>query len=155
MQKRFGVEVKSIRGWLSSFSNDCKCRGTEVHQDKSDVMRHFNDWLSIKLRPPKGGKGRSPAVPDGKDYQRLWLQAHAELCQAVAADVSAVTYDLLGFESLSVDEETGKNILTLTVPSNDVYECLEEDANIKRLTAVLSRYFGNFSLQYRIKNNQN
>lgn len=149
MQKRFGLEAKSINGWLSSFANDCKCRGTEVHQDLCDVMRHFNDWLNIKLKPAKGVVRNDNTVTTAvKDYRKVWLQAHADLCQSVSADVCAATFDQMAFENFSPADAS----LLLVIPSQGVYDLLERPENIRRIEAVYSRYFGkNFKLQYWIK----
>ncbi len=154
MQKRFALDSKSINGWMSSFANDCKCRGTEMHQDLSDVMRHFNDWLNIKLKPGKGGiLGGNPVTTAVKDYRRVWLQAHADLCQSVSADVCAATFAQMSFESFSPAEGSGNGILTLAIPSTGLYDILERPENIRRISAVFSRYFGNnFKLQYRLYN---
>lgn len=160
MQQRFCLDGKQLVGWLKAFSNDCSCRGTQRHQDLGDVMRHFNDWLAIKLKPASGvkAKGRDkPSVAPAQpvNYRAIWNRAKAELCQLVPAEQSAQTFDKLSFEDFILDDRQQKNTLTLCVPSKDVYELLEKTENVQRLQSVLSKYFGIFILQYRIFGNRN
>ena len=159
MQRRFCIDGKQLVGWLKAFSNDCSCRGTQRHQDMGDVMRHFNDWLAIKLKPASGvkAKGRdkptvAPAQP--VNYRVIWNRAIAELCQLVSAEKSAQTFDKLSFEDYVVGEKNQKNTLTLCIPTMEVYKLLEQTEYVQCLQSVLSKYFGNFKLQYRILGNR-
>ena len=145
MQRRHGIEAKKIIGWLNSFVVECNCRGTQVHKDKSDVMRHFNDWLKIQVKSKRGGPDKGVAeLP----YRQLWIRAKAELCASVTAEQSAVSFDLMMYNSFVPDEDR----LVVTIPSQEVYDRLESEPYISTLTAILRKYYGaEVRLGYKFK----
>ena len=139
MQRRYGIEARKILGWLDAFVVECNCRGTQEHQDKSDVMRHFNDWLKIQVKPPRGTKVKGKSdVPSSPDYRGMWVRAKAELCSSVTAEQSAQTFDLMDYESFQTEEKQ----LIVTIPSEEVYERLEGKFYIRLLQLALRKYFG-------------
>ncbi len=139
MQRRHGIEAGKIIGWLNAFVVECDCRGTQAHESKSDVMRHFNDWLNIQLKPKKGegGKGKS-SQPQEPDYRQLWVRAKAELCKSLPAEQSAKSFDLMEYYDFAKEEHR----LVLSIPSDEVYQTLESDPCVKLLQATLGKYFG-------------
>lgn len=148
MQRRHGVEAKNIVGWLNAFVVECNCRGTCVHEDRSDVMRHFNDWLLMQLKPKRGdkGKGKVPVPPSAKD---LWIRAKAELCASVSAEQSAATFDQMEYNDFIKE----KNYLVVTVPSEDVYNRLESPAYVRQMQVTFRKFFGpGIALGYRYAN---
>ena len=48
MTARYGLRPPDIEKYLSEFADDCACRGNE-DDTYGDTMRHFNNWLCVKL----------------------------------------------------------------------------------------------------------
>ena len=137
MQHRHGIEAQKIIGWLNAFVVECNCRGTQEHQDKSDVMRHFNDWLMIQLKQKRGDKGKVK-VPVTQSAKDLWIRAKAELCASVSAEQSATTFDLMEYQDFLKE----KNRLVVTVPTEDVYNRLESQPYVRQMQITLRKFFG-------------
>ena len=147
MQRKFRLDARMISRWLDSFVVDCDCRGKQEHEGLSDVMQHFNDWMS-KQSVRGGGRKSGSGVSAPPSPQQLWIQCHAELCKAVTADVSRQGFDLMAFESF--DPATRR--LVVQVPSDAVRDYLETH-HIPLMFSVMGKYFGNVSLCYRITGN--
>jgi hypothetical protein len=149
MQQFHGIHAARIQQWLDLFVNECACRGKKEHESLSDVMQHFNDWLKYKTDPrrkgeKKNGRNDTPNVP--MDYQKQWMKCLAELCQSVSPEEAARTFGLMRFESF----DTKAAVLLIQLPSNDVFERLEKD-HVQTLSRLITKYFGNCKLKYRIK----
>ena len=148
MQRRHGIEAQKVVGWLNAFVVECDCRGTRVHVDKSDVMRHFNDWLVKQIKPKRRDKGKATG-PTPPNYQELWVRAKAELCSCVSAEQSALTFDLMEYVGFIAEE----NKLVVTVPGEEVYLRLESKPFIGFLQVTLRKFFGQrVSLGYQLRN---
>ena len=148
MQRRHGIEAQKVVGWLNAFVVECDCRGTRAHVDKSDVMRHFNDWLVKQIKPKRGDKGKATG-PTPPNYQELWVRAKAELCSCVSAEQSALTFDLMEYVGFIIEE----NKLVVTVPGKEVYHRLESKPYTGFLQVTLRKFFGQrVSLGYQLRN---
>jgi len=148
MQRRHGIEGQKVVGWLNAFVVECDCRGTRVHVDKSDVMRHFNDWLVKQIKPKRGDKGKATG-PTPPNYQELWVRAKAELCSCVSAEQSALTFDLMEYVGFIIEE----NKLVVTVSGEEVYHRLESKPYIGFLQVTLRKFFGQrVRLGYQLRN---
>ena len=148
MQRRHGIEAQKVVGWLNAFVVECDCRGTRAHVDKSDVMRHFNDWLVKQIKPKRGDKGKATG-PTPPNYQELWVRAKAELCSCVSAEQSALTFDLMEYVGFIAEE----NKLVVTVPGEEVYHRLESKPYIGFLQVTLRKFFGQrVRLGYQLRN---
>ena len=146
MQRRHGIEAQKVVGWLNAFVVECNCRGTQVHENKSDVMRHFNDWLVKQVKPVRGDKGKATG-PTAPNYHELWVRAKATLCSSVSAEQSAATFDLMEYYCFQPEE----NKIVVTIPSEETYKLLESQPYIRLLEVTLSKYFGRrFSLGYKL-----
>ncbi len=150
MQRRHGIEKKQIVGWLNAFVVECDCRGSRMHEDKSDVMRHFNDWLMIQIKPKRGDKGKTAGhTPSPPNYQEIWVRAKAELCASVTAEQSAFTFDLMEY----ADFNAAKNTLNVTIPDEEVFHRLESQPYIDFLRVTLRKYFNQkIRLEYQFLN---
>lgn len=147
MQLRHGIEVQKVVGWLNAFVVECNCRGTRVHVDKSDVMRHFNDWLVKQIKPKRGDKGKA-TDPTPPNYQEEWVRAKAELCACVSAEQSAVTFDLMEYVGFIAED----NKLVVSIPSKEVYHRIESHPYFDFLQVTLRKFFGQrFSLGYQFR----
>ena len=148
MQQLHGIHAARIQQWLDLFVNECNCRGKQEHETLSDVMQHFNDWLKYKIDPrrKKEKKNGGEGIPDvSKDYRKQWMKCLAELCQSVPPEEAAQTFSLMRFESFDPKTAT----LIIQVPTNDVYERLEND-HVKTMGKFIIKYFGKARLSYRI-----
>ena len=147
MQRRHGIEAQKVVGWLNAFVVECNCRGTRVHENKSDVMRHFNDWLVKQVKPVRGDKGKATGTT-APNYQELWVRAKAELCSSVSSEQSAATFDLMEYYCFKPEE----NKLFVTIPGEEVYQLLESQPYIRLLQVTLWKYFGErFRLAYKLR----
>lgn len=145
MQRRHGIETKKIVGWLNAFVVECNCRGSRMHEDKSDVMRHFNDWLMIQRKNKRGDKGneKKTLLSTAKEN---FIRAKAELCSTISAEQSAVSFDLIEFRSFE------NNKLSVFVPSEDVINILETKPYIDYLRNIFYKFFGiGVKLDYYLK----
>lgn len=150
MQRRHGIEAQKVIGWLNAFVVECNCRGTQVHENKSDVMRHFNDWLVKQVKPVRGDN-RKATGPKPPNYHEKWVCAKAELCSSVSAEQSASTFDLMEFQ----EYQEMNNRLVVTVPSEEVYKRLENQPYISFLQDVLRKFFGSgVCLGYRFRDSE-
>ena len=52
MCMRHKIRPPELAAWIETFSLDAECRGT-LHDNLTQVKRHFNDWLRIQLREKK------------------------------------------------------------------------------------------------------
>ncbi len=52
MCMRHKIRPPELAAWIETFSLDAGCRGT-LHDNLTQVKRHFNDWLRIQLREKK------------------------------------------------------------------------------------------------------
>ena len=52
MCMRHKIRPPELVAWIETFSLDAECRGT-LHDNLTQVKRHFNDWLRIQLREKK------------------------------------------------------------------------------------------------------
>ena len=52
MCMRHKIRPTELAAWIETFSLDAECRGT-LHDNLTQVKRHFNDWLRIQLREKK------------------------------------------------------------------------------------------------------
>ncbi len=52
MCMRHKIRPLELAAWIETFSLDAECRGT-LHDNLTQVKRHFNDWLRIQLREKK------------------------------------------------------------------------------------------------------
>ena len=52
MCMRHKIRPPELATWIDTFSLDTECRGT-LHDNLTQVKRHFNDWLRIQLREKK------------------------------------------------------------------------------------------------------
>ena len=52
MCMRHKIRPPELAAWIETFSLDVECRGT-LHDNLTQVKRHFNDWLRIQLREKK------------------------------------------------------------------------------------------------------
>ena len=148
MQQRHGIEAQKVVGWLNAFVVECDCRGTRVHVDKSDVMRHFNDWLVKQIKPKRGDKGKATG-PTPPNYQELWVRAKAELCSCVSAEQSAATFDLMEYVGFNAD----KIKLVVSVPGKEVFHRLESKPYFGFLQVTLRKFFGQrVCLGYKFRN---
>lgn len=149
MQRRHGIEMKKIVGWLNAFVVECDCRGSRMHEDKSDVKRHFNDWLMIQIKPKRGNKGKDTG-PTSPNYQEVWVRAKAELCASVTAEQSALTFDLMEYAGFNKQDRK----LIVTIPGEDVFHRLESQPYIGFLRVTLRKFFGQrVCLDYKFRNN--
>ena len=147
MQRRHGIEAQKVVGWLNAFVVECNCRGTRVHENKSDVMRHFNDWLVKQVKPVRGDKGKATGTT-APNYHKLWVRAKAALCSSVSSEQSAATFDLMKYYCFKPEE----NKLVVTIPGEEVYQLLESQPYIRLLQVTLRKYFGErFSLAYKLR----
>lgn len=141
MQQRYGIDADAIAAWLNTFVVDCNCRGTNIHKDKSDVMRHFNDWLMFKLKPKRGEKEKGEKTP-----QRRWNSCQAELCQAVGEETARKSFGVVNF--LRFDNDTSE--LHIQVPERSVYDFMEKHL-VTVMKQIMPKYFGkNFQLRYHL-----
>ena len=158
MQKKLGVEKKTLVRMLDDFVTDCGCRQKELHENMADVKQHFNNWLAKQPKQRKGaskkknGQKASPvqgevSEADQRQFRKMWVRCQAELCQEVSDQEANRSFALMSFESF--DPKT--RVLIVQVPSQEVYEYLERN-HIRLLGSVLSRYFEHVVLKYRIMN---
>lgn len=148
MQRRHGIEARNVVGWLNAFVVECDCRGTCVHVDRSDVMRHFNDWLVKQIKPKRGNKGKVTG-PTQPNYQEVWVRAKAELCSCVSAEQSAATFDLMEYAGFNAED----NKLVVTVPGEEAYHRLESQPYLGFLQVTLRKFFGQgVKLGYKYRN---
>ena len=113
-----------------------------------EILKHFNDWLKYKVDPRRKKEkkeGRDGNTDVSLDYRKRWLKCHAELIQSVPPEEAAKTFSLMRFESFDPKTAT----LLIQVPTNDVYERLEND-HVKTMGKFITKYFGNARLSYRI-----
>ena len=152
MQRKHGIEAKLIVRWLDSFVCDCFCRAKMKHENIADVKQHFTDWLSKQGKPKEKGSKKSQKKPAGGsqdepvNYFTVWTRCQAELCSAVSAQESALSYEQMRFESY--DPET--KILLIQIPNQEVYEYLETHHR-DIYQKLLRKYFGCFELKYRVQ----
>ena len=52
MCMRHKIRPPELAAWIETFSLDAECRGT-LHDNLTQVKRHFNNWLRIQLREKK------------------------------------------------------------------------------------------------------
>ena len=52
MCMRHKITPSELEAWIETFSLDAECRGT-LHDNLTQVKRHFNDWLRIQIREQK------------------------------------------------------------------------------------------------------
>jgi hypothetical protein len=148
MQRRFGLPSEKIIAWLTSFNVECNCRGTQVHIDQSDVMRHFNDWLKKQIKPAKGTKNHQGQPVN---YATFWNRAHAELCLSVSPDLSRKSFDLVRF----CGYQESPPVLSLQIPAG-IYDILETEPCISKMSEILTRYFDlNVKIQYHLMSSNN
>ena len=159
MQRRHGIMADSVVKWLESFVCDCDCRGKQQHENLADVKQHFNDWLAKQLirKAAKPGKGASQrdGRQDGQpkqDYFHRWIQCQAELCRSVSVQESAATFEQMHFKSFAMQD--GVPTLCVQIPSNEVYERLEK-LHVSLMQRVITKYYGNFRLQYELPKHEN
>lgn len=149
MQQLHGIHTTNIQRWLDVFVNECTCRGKQEHTSLCDVMQHFNDWLRYKTTPPSG-KRKKDSSDDAQnaplDYRKQWLKCISELCQSVSPEEAAQTFCLMRFESFDPKTAT----LLIQIPSNDLYERLEND-HVTIIGELVNKYFGKCKLNYRIQ----
>ena len=146
MQRKFCIKSTRLVRLLDSFVADCDCRGKQQHESLSDVMQHFNDWLS-KQKPKKASdKGADKDDDRSLTPQQRWVMCQAELCQAVSADVSRRSFDVIRFERF--DEKSSE--LFINVPSRETYEYMEQNL-VDTMSRILPKYFGSaVQLQYHL-----
>lgn len=141
MQQRTGLDERAILKYLDDFVLDCDCRNKQEHSSMTDVMNHFIDWLTKKLKTDDSRK-KSHGTIDGKQPstpQQLWNMCFAELCQAVSKDVCSKTFDQLQFDRY----DKGSHTLWLLVSSKDVYNCIEDSSElVGYLGSCIFKYFG-------------
>ena len=141
MQRRHGAAVNSIILWLDAFTVECECRGTSVHTDMTDVMRHFNDWLTKQL------KTQTPKKNTSEYYHQVWLRCQAEL--SLENDDESAIRDFFQIKFKKYDAE--KHDLYLSVADEPTANKLEA-AYGRILPKVLFKRFGRIRLIWNFRN---
>ena len=144
MQHRHHIPADQLLRWLDAFVTDCKCRGKTQHTSLSDVMQHFNDWL-IKQKKPSSSRPAAAGTSQKMTPIQRWTRCQADMCKSVTDKEVQDVFSHLAFESFTPEN----NIVLLRVPSKDIYETLEA-RYVNLLTRMISKYFGNVTLNYRI-----
>ena len=68
MCMRHKITPSELDAWIETFSLDAECRGT-LHDNLTQVKRHFNDWLRIQIREQKKINNENNR-PNTKDRRR-------------------------------------------------------------------------------------
>ena len=68
MCMRHKITPSELEAWIETFSLDAGCRGT-LHDNLTQVKRHFNDWLRIQIREQRKIKNENNR-PNTKDRRR-------------------------------------------------------------------------------------
>ena len=68
MCMRHKITPSELEAWIETFSLDAECRGT-LHDNLTQVKRHFNDWLRIQIREQRKINNENNR-PNTKDRRR-------------------------------------------------------------------------------------
>ena len=68
MCMRHKITPSELEAWIETFSLDAECRGT-LHDNLTQVKRHFNDWLRIQIREQRKISNENNR-PNTKDRRR-------------------------------------------------------------------------------------
>ncbi|WP_315388226.1 hypothetical protein [Hoylesella shahii] len=68
MCMRHKITPSELDAWIETFSLDAECRGT-LHDNLTQVKRHFNDWLRIQIREQRKINNENNR-PNTKDRRR-------------------------------------------------------------------------------------
>ena len=145
MQRKFCIGKELLIRWLDSFVVDCDCRGKQQHESLSDVMQHFNDWMT-KVYKSNGKNKSSKNSSQGLTSTQRWMRCQAELCHAVGDDISSKSFSVVKF----LDFDDSSSTLHIQVPDKEVYEYMEQNF-VDIMSSILSKHFGaSVKLQYHL-----
>ncbi len=73
MAMRYGLRHADIERYLTEFADDCECRGTQ-NDTYGDTIRHFNNWLLIKLEKQQSNDTTTPTARRADDEAAAYLR---------------------------------------------------------------------------------